>query len=414
MKNKTGPDTNNKFMARGVFWVCRMFLLLAVLSASGCEYEGDMISLRNKKTAASPTINIGVVWPLTSTYKSFVNGVIMASDEINLSGGILGKKLKIYLKDDESSVTKGMVIADEMAADPEISAAVGFCDSYVTIPVSGIYDKAGILMITTSSVDPSYNSFESPLLFRTTATAVDISCKIAELIDKLGFKNLSICYVTDNYGLSSANAFEDELQKLSISVVDRRSYSSGNAAEFKQITDCWKLLNFDCAVFFGYPSGGPQFIESIRREGILAPIFCGDTMNYPDFIKHVGQYSEGIIVTSLFNPLDISSAKKSKFVSEYKNRFGILPDTHSAQAYDAMKLLAEAIKRAGRAAPPDIAKALRSFKKEEGVVNNYEFDEKGEALNEKLILKIVKDKKFIYLDSTNETDLIKNILIKRK
>lgn len=406
---------NYKFMARGgLSRVWRLFLLLAVLSAAGCGYEADKAALRNKKTAASPAINIGVVWPLTSTYRTFVNGVVMASDEINLSGGILGKKLKIHLKDDESSVTKGMIIADEMAADPEISAAAGFCDSYVTIPVSGIYDKAGILMITTSSVDPSFNSFKSPILFRTTATAAGIARKIAGLIHKLGFEKAAICYVNDNYGLSSANACEDEMQKLSISVADRRSYSSGNAAEFRQITDCWKLLNFDCAVFFGAPPGGAQFIESVRRAGVSVPIFCGDAMNYPEFIKHAGKYSEGIIVTSLFNPFDLSSAKKSKFAAEYKSRFGILPDTYSAQGYDAIKLLAEAIKRAGSAAPPDIAKALRAFKKEEGVLNDYEFDEKGELLNEKVILKMVKDCKFIYLDSTNETGLIKNILIKRK
>ena len=57
---------------------------------------------------------------------------------------------------------------------------------------------------------------------------------------------------------------------------------------------------------------------------------------------------------------------------------------------------------------------MRALKNEEGVIANYEFDEKGEILNEKIILKIVNDKKFVYIGSTGEADLIKNIDIKWK
>jgi len=389
-------------------------LLMALSFTCGCEFESGRAAQRDKKIDSSPAINVGVVWPLESNFKSFVNGVVMASDEINLSGGLLGKKLNIVFRDDESSVTRGMTIADEFAANLELCAAVGFCNSYVTIPVSKIYSDAGIVMINTTSVDPAYNSFKSPLLFRTAPNANDIAARLAGLIYKLGYKKAAICYVNDDYGLCSANACEDELNKLSISVVDRRSYSSGNASEFKQVIDCWKLLKFDCAFFFGGPPEGPQFIRLVRRAGILTPIFCGDGMNYHEFINQAGEYSEGTIVTSFFNPLDISSRKKSKFIDEYKNRFGMLPDTYSAQAYDAVKILAEAIKRAGSAVPKKVSAAMRALKNEEGVIANYEFDEKGEILNEKIILKIVNDKKFVYIGSTGEADLIKNIDIKWK
>ncbi|HOT74860.1 MAG TPA: ABC transporter substrate-binding protein [Candidatus Wallbacteria bacterium] len=389
-------------------------LLLALSLACGCEFEIGKASQRERKIDSFPAINVGVVWPLESNYKNFVNGIIMASDEINLSGGLLGKRLNIVFRDDESSVTRGMMIADEFAANPEIFAALGFCNSYVTIPVSKIYSDAGIVMINTTSVDPAFNSFNSPLLFRTAPNANDIAVRLAGLIDKLGYKKAAMCYVNDDYGLCSANACEDELNKLSISVVDRRSYSSGNASEFKQIIDCWKLLKFDCALFFGGPPEGPQFIRLVRRAGILTPIFCGDGMNYSEFISQAGEYSEGVIVTSFFNPFDTSSLKKSKFIDEYKNRFGKPPDTYSAQAYDALKILAEAVKRAGSAVPKRVSAAMRAIKNEEGVIANYEFDEKGEVINEKIILKIVRDKKFIYIGSTGEVDLIKNSDIKWK
>jgi len=389
-----------------------IYLLFILLWASaGCYYEGDKTVLRQEKIKSSPTINIGVVWPLSLSYKSFINGILMASDEINLSGGVLGKKISLRLKDDESNVTRAMIIADELSSDPEICAALGFCDSYVTLTVSHIYDSAGVLMVTTATTDPDYNSSKSPFLFRMVPDGVAIAKKIAGVISVLGYKKTVLCYVNNDYGLSSANAFEDEVKGLSISVVDRRPYISGGIAEFKQITDCWKLLKFDCVILFGDSSGGPELIKSLRNEKISCPIFCGDAMNSPDLIKIAGGLAEGTIVSSFFNPTMVSG-KAAKFVSDYKNRFGIAPDSFAVLAYDTLKVLAEALKRSKTAIPLDISRAMHSLKNEEGIANSYSFDERGEVTDKKIFLKIVRKSKFLYLDPTNEIELINKSLAK--
>jgi len=392
------------------FLKCLLLLTLLTLTP-GCYGSGDKAALRKEKSQTAQTINIGVVWPFASDYKSFINGIVMASDEINLSGGVLGKKISLRLKDDESNVSRGMIIADQLAADPEVCAAIGFCNSYVTLPVSYIYEAAGILMVTTASTAPGFNPVRSPLLFRTVANGSDIAKKIADVINRLGYKKAVLCYVKNDYGLTAANACEDELKNLLISVIDRRPYISGSVAEFNQITDCWKLLKFDCVILFGDDVGGPEFIKAIRKEKIAVPVFCGDAMNSPELINIAGGDAEGAIVSSFFNPSAVS-AKGSKFVTDYKNRFGVLPDSFATGAYDTLKLVAEAIKRAQNTNPQKIAEALRSLKNEEGVANSYSFDERGEVINKKVFLKIVSGKKFIYLDSSNEVEYIKKSLEK--
>lgn len=397
----------------GRFFLTCCFAAFLFTALQGCGYEGDKITVRHKRIASSPTVNVAAVWPFSSTYSSFAKGLLMASDEINLSGGVLGKKLKIVLKDDESSVTSGMAIADGCASDPGICAAIGFCDSYVTVPVSPVYSEAGILMVTTSSVDPSFNSFKSPLLFRTGPDAFDIARGIVTLVEKLGYAKTVMCYVNNGYGLCLANACEDELKKRSIPVVDRRPYSSSNALELSRITACWKLLKFDCAILIGEPSGGPQLIRSAREDGIKAPILCGEAMDFPEFAGLEGGCAEGAVVASLFNPQTPGSPLKTRFVSEYRKRFGSLPDAFAAQAYDTTMMLALAIGRAGSASPPDIARALRSLSNEEGVLCRYSFDERGELLGENIMMKTVRDGRFVYIESTAEVSTVKN-LIERK
>jgi len=299
-----------------------------------------------------------------------------------------------------------MIIADQFADDLEVCAVTGFYDSHVALPASNIYNSAGILMITISATDPAYNSFKSPLLFRTIADADAIAVKQAALFKKSGYKKVMICYVNDEYGLSSANASEDELKRRSISVVDRRSYISGSENEFEQIIDCWKLLNFDCVMIYGNSESAMTFIKMLRRNNVTVPVFCGDGADLQETPSAYGEYADGVVFVTFFNP-NQRSQKLTAFEAEYIKKFGAPPESHAVSSYDSIMLIAEGIKRARSAAPLDIANSLRSIDNYEGVANNYSFDECGEVKNMKVLLKMYHGGKFIYLDPNNEVDLIK-------
>ena len=405
MRNKNG--FNLKFSSGVIsFFIVILCLSMILLISAGCDYNFIKKASRADKVNALPVITIGAVWPQDSSFKSFANGIVMAADEINRAGGVIGKKISVVFKDDESNVTRGMIIADEFSGDLEVCAVTGFCDSHVTIPVSNIYNSAGILMMTISATDPAYNSFKSPLLFRTIADADAVAARQAALFKKSGYKKVMICYINDKYGLSSANAAEDELKKHSIAVVDRRSYISGSENEFEQIIDCWKLLKFDCVMVYGDSESSMAFIKMLRRKGVTVPVFCGDGADSPETLRAYGEYSDGLVFVTFFNPNE-RSQKLVKFEAEYIKKFGIPPESYTAGAYDSIMLIAEGIKHAKSAAPLDVAKSLRSIDNYEGVANNYNFDEYGEVKNMKVTLKIYSGNEFKYLDSSNEVDLIK-------
>lgn len=412
MKNKSVLNFNIFYNAGAFLSILICLSLISVISG-GCGYGFLKPASRADKVKSSPAINIGAVWPHDADFKSFANGVTMASDEINRAGGVIGKKINIVFKNDNSDVTRGMVIADEFANEADICAVVGFYDSHVTLPASNIYNSAGILMITISVTDPAYNSFKSPILFRTIPDADDIAARLAAVLKKSGYKKVMICYVNDKYGLSSANATEDELKKQSISVVDRRSFISGSENEFSQIIECWKLLKFDCVIIYGEAVNSVDFIKMLRSSNITVPVFCGDGADSPQVINAAREYTDGVVFVSFFNPGD-RSAKLAAFEAEYIKKFAVPPGTYAPAAYDAVMLAAEGIKFAKSAAPPDIARALRALDNYEGVANKYSFDEGGEVKNKKVVLKMFNGDKFIYLDTTNEADLIKKAALKNE
>ncbi len=391
-----------------------MFFLISAISLtmlSGCDLNKPVDKLRAERARDSRgDISVAVVWPSEPEYSSFSKGVDLASDEINLSGGVLGRKIALIKKDDESSVTKGMVIADELSADLNIVAVIGHYDSYVTIPASNIYNSAGILLINPASTSPNYNKNGYDLLFRTISNGTEIAARLVDLINANGCKKIMICYVRNDYGLGLANACEDSCIKNSISVVDRKSYMVGTPQEFKSITEQWKQFEYDCILFFGDINNGANFLKSIRDEGILVPIVCGDAMNSTKLLELDKKYSENIILPAFFSHSAFDTAA-CEFRQNFEKKYKTHPDSLAALGYDSLKLFAEAVKKAGSPEPQKIAAAMRSFKNEPGATGSFNFDRRGNAIGKNIIIKIIRDRKFVYIDKTEENTIMKKTVI---
>jgi|GEM_PF-386012 len=385
-------------------------LVNLIFCLSGCDYSFDKSRTRSEKIASSPTINIGLVWPFSIGPKSFVKGITIASDEINLSGGVIGKKINLILKDDDADITHGMEIADNFAADYSVSGVLGFRDSYVVVPVSNIYVNAGLFMMSTTAASPKYNAMNSPLLFRTISGSSEIASKVTEVIKELNLKRVVIFYADNEYGLSLANFCEDKLSDYSIPLIDRRSYKTGTSVDLTQIIDQWQFLEIDCVIVLAEVNNGIKLIEGLRERKMDVPVFCGDLMNSTRMNEMPAAYTKNVIIPSFFNPYLAGSPRSVKFINEYKKRYNSLPDSYASIAYDSLILIAKAISAAQSAEPRKIAAALKNFKAEPGANGTYTFDEYGAVIGKKIFLKIIKNKEIVYLDPTNEVNLIKEYL----
>jgi branched-chain amino acid transport system substrate-binding protein len=124
-------------------------LFAGLLTLTSCE-RGTPAQQRARHLAdAEGEVVVAVAWPLKLGKASLSQGVDLAVEEINRSGGMLGgRRLKILYKDDASSLSKGRLVAQEIADNLDVAAVIGHLNTYITAPASQIYERAGVLMIT--------------------------------------------------------------------------------------------------------------------------------------------------------------------------------------------------------------------------------------------------------------------------
>jgi len=375
-------------------------LLLILVLVVSCGQSGDVAQEREHRAQASKgDITVGVAAPWTRLEAQQIlywQGIEMALDEINQGGGVLGRKIRLIKEDDEGTVTKGRTVAQEFADNLDVVAVIGHFNYYISIPASITYQFYGVLMLCPSSTATGLRSPEGiSYVFRTVQTSDQFARRLAELAQKRGYKRLVTYYVNNDYGRELANAFETHATELGHTIVDRLSYDSGDQiAYLKRDLEHWKRdFSFDAVLLAGVVPEAAEIIAEARRLGINAPILGGSGLDYPDLWRVGGDGVDGTIVATYFNP-DEARPEVQAFNQAFSKRYERRPDQAAAKGYDALKLLAHAIKQAGTTGPREVAGALAKTKGWVGVTGSHTFNDKGDVVDKPIALQIVRNKKF--------------------
>ncbi len=377
-------------------------LLTLSFLVSGCDYFEDTTA-RRQDLATSPEqpITFGVAWPFSEMNSHFREGIQMAVEEINANGGINGRKLNIVCKDDHRDVTQGRLIAQQFADNPEIFAVIGHYNSYVSIPASSIYQLNNLLMLNPASTSPDLTSSNNDLVFRSIPNDALNAKLISRIVQKHGHKNVAILYEESSYGRGLANPFHKHAQTLNINTKDRTSYTPGelDSTFFGQLARRWKRLGIDAVIFAGNTNEAGQFLRHIHENDFDVPLYTGDATDPTQLWDRVGEHANGIITLTSFHP-DRDDPRAQKFVKAFKKQYGHKPDAWAAQGYDAVYLLAEAIRRADSAQPHDVAKELGRIEDYGGVTGKYSFDSTGDLIGNPMEVVILEDGKLRLLNGS--------------
>jgi len=371
------------------------FFLIILLTATGCSGTTDQNQARERNLSKhADEIVIGVAWPFAEKNDGFKEGLELALEEINDSG-VLGKKVRLIVEDDQSSVTTGLSIAQSFANNMDLSAVIGHRSSVVTVPASKVYESAGLLLVAPISTAPNLTGDDMSRVFRMIPSDVQIGNRMAEYAKLKNYKNMVIFYANDEYGRGLANSFEDYASANGIQIVDRISdYKDAN--DLKRLVDKWSLLNYDAIFLAESMPNGADMITQLRKVGMDVPIIGGDALDAVGLIDNSGQAADGIVVASIFNPND-SRKEVTDFIEKYRSKYGTEPSKWAAQAYDSLKLLAFSIDHAGTSLPADVALAIKQLESWSGVSGVRAFNSHGDPQEMPIVLKEVRNGKFEYL-----------------
>lgn len=369
--------------------------LLLVLCLTACDARPIAQRRAERLDKGVGDITVAVAWPLHGSTASLVNGIQLAVDEVNRAGGAFGgRNIKLRLKDDETSLATGRLVAQEIADDVDIAAVIGHLNSYITAPAARIYERAGVLMITPGASGRKVTDQGDKLIFRNLPNNWEQGRQIADWASAQGYRNIAIYYIKNEDGVDLANYFEQRAADLGISIVDRRSYDP-KARDHETIMADWAhYLKPDAVFLVGSFPDSAEVLRAAKSAGLKVPIFGGTGLDTPDLAR-LGGASEGVVVFTLFNPNDIRENVRS-FITRYKARYGVFPDSAAAQGYDALKLFVSAIHDARSAVPAKVAAALHSTKNWQGVTGSQTFDQKGDVVAKRLMRATIKDGQFYY------------------
>ncbi len=325
-------------------------------------------------------------------------GIKLAVAEINDSGGILGRKLKLVFADDNASVATAQIVAQKFADNLDMVAVIGHTHSYISIPVSIIYEYYGLLMMSPLSTSPKLTQRNFKLIFRNIPDDVAYGVELAHFCQRRGLKRVLIYHIKNDYGTGLANAFENECRMVAVEIVDRAAYNRFSDVTIlrEQLAFWQRNYKFDTIFLAGEMPDAAEIVKCARELGIAAVILGDDFLDNAEFIKNSGSAAEGVIIPSVF-AADNRLPSVVDFVQKFKKKYNKTPSYFAEQGYDSVKVLVQAINDAKTTEPFKIAAALRSGNVWQGVTDNYSFDMHGDVVGRKIFLKIVKDGDFVFL-----------------
>lgn len=342
----------------------------------------------------SSELLIGVQSPTTGSEakmgQDINNAIKLAADEINEKGGLNGKKIKLEFADDACDPQTATAAANKLVSQGIKAVVGGYC-SGATLPASGVYHNAGIPMVVTAANSAKIPAQGYGEIFLLNGTTVHQGQVAAEHMIKAG-KRIAIIHDNSAFAKDLAETTKKEVEAKGGQVV---AFEAVNPEEkdFTALLTKLKGEKPDATYWTAYYAAGGLLIKQFKQLGVSGTIGVGDGSNDKTLIDVAGkEAAEGTFVTTSPTPEFIESAKP--FIDTYKSKFSAEPGPYSALSYDGMRLLADAVTRAGSDDKAAITKALKETKAFKTFAGDVTFQADGTLSQSNFIVVQVKDGKF--------------------
>ena len=410
----------SKFSKRTLLRALVPGLVIGALSFAGCqdpnankgggESGGNSTSTAAAQKLDVETIKVGQYASITGDTSTFGQesnaGLVFAVEELNAAGGIEvgGKKMKVVIEtqDDQSKAEEAKTIAVKFASDPEMVAVIGEVASSRSKTAAPEFQRAGLPMISPSSTNPDVTKV-GDYIFRVCFLDSFQGYVIAKYASEdLKAKTMAIMQdPQQDYSMGLAEFIKKEFEALGGKVAVTVSYNAKDS-DFRGQIGQIKAANVDIVAIPGYYGEVGTIARQMQEAGITAKLIGGDGWDSEKLIEGAGGPSkalEGAYFTTHFAQSD-PRPNVQKFVQAYKAKNGKAPAALVAQGYDAMMILADAIKRAGSIERKKVRDALAATKNYDGMTGNITIDPNRDA-NKSAVIVQVKGADFAYLKTIN-------------
>ena len=360
--------------------------VLSALLAGACGAE---------KPPAAQGIEIGFFGALTGPQATFAlsgkNGATLAFEQLNRAGGVLGKRLDMLIEDDHNEAAEAASAVSKLITRDHVVALIGENASSRSLAAAPIAQNYQVPMVSPSSTNVAVTK-KGDYIFR--VCFVDsYQGKALAVFSRQTLKSATAAILIDaksDYSVGLAEAFRQAFTGLGGRVLSEMKYAEGDSDFSAQLTTI-RPSRPDVIVVPGYYTDAGLIARQARSLGIEAALLGADGWDSPKLTEIGGAAVEGAYFSNHYSVEDPSPAVRA-FVDEYRRAYGADPDSIAALSYDAARLIADAIRRAGSTEGKRVRDALAATKDFPGATGKITMDADRNPVKPAVILKVERGK----------------------
>lgn len=312
--------------------------------------------------AAEP-IKVGIILPLTGGQAAFgeieKNSFIMAFNEIQKAGGIKGAKIELLFEDDTGKPDIARAAAEKLISKDKVVMLGGGYGSSETRAIAGVAQQNKMpFLINTGSADIITEQGWN-FIFRLNPPVSEYSEAAETFLKEVAKpKTAAILFENSLFGTSGSREFEKSCHELGIQVVLKEGYEKG-AVDFKPLLIKVKNAKPDLVYMISYIMDASLLMRQAMELDINPKLFVGGAAGFtlPEFYLNAGKATEGVFSATLWVPT-LPFPGAMDYFKNYKKFYGKDTEYHGAEAYAAMYVIADVLKRAKSFSHEDIRQAL--------------------------------------------------------
>ncbi len=365
---------------------------VAMVAGLGCTRKSEQSAggVASEK-ASGNEILVGEFGSFTGSEATFgistSNGIKMAFDEKNKTGGVKGKQLKLISLDNQGKAEEAASAVTRLITQNGVIAVLGEVASSRSLAAAPIAQQNKIPMISPSSTNPKVTEV-GDYIFR--VCFIDpfqgtVMAKFAS--ENLKAKKVAILRdVKSDYSVGLADYFIKKFKELGGEVVSDQSYQSGEMDFKAQLTQI-KAAKPDAVFVPGYYTEVGLIARQARQLGLTAPLMGGDGWDSSKLYEIGGTAINGNYFSNHYTT-ESTEPVVVDFIKKYKERYGDTPDGLAALGYDAAKVLIEAMERSAELKPTLIRDEIAKTKEFNGVTGKITIDAQRNAVKPAVVVKV--------------------------
>ena len=329
----------------------------------------------------------------------------MLVDKINASGGVLGQKLELIIKDSSGSPEKAVSFAKQLIEEDKVLAIIGPSTSGETMQIKKLCEENQMILVSCAAADAIVNPL-AKYVFKTPQKDSQAATWIYRTMKAQGISKIAILTGNDGFGASGKKQLEELAKTEGIEIVANEVYD-------KQATDLTDILTkvkgtpgVQAVVNWSIVPAQSIVAKNMKQLGMTMPLFQSHGFGNPKYVEQAGVAAEGILFPAgrllVVEELPDSHPQKkllATYKKDYEAAYQENVSTFGGHAYDAILIVTEALKKAGttdRAKVRDAIEGLHGLVGTAGIYNFSATDHTGLDLNAFEMLTVKNGKFTIY------------------